>query len=217
MDSVINPDAGIRDNAGGTVNINVIQGDAVRRNVGGAIPMPGKQAAAPWNPQVAETAQPKAKSAWPVDNLKNAVATAQTAVAANGLVQEAKNVATGKSKFSMDNVMRRAKNLSKKAGKMIDGGAGSLLEKIPVLGPLAKVGKILIILTVILLIMVIISFFRGNWLWGFLGLLVDVGVAVGIYFGVQAMPMKAKLLGMAAIGLDGFMIIFLLIRAFMGS
>jgi len=125
---------------------------------------------------------------------------------------------TADGKFSMANVARRAKYLSKGAGKGISKMSNKLLD-LPILKPLKEMKQlatILIVIMVVLLLISIICFFRSAILWGILGILVDVGVGVGLYFGIQAAPTKAKLFGIAGIAVTGAMLMFCFVRMIMG-
>lgn len=195
---IIDPDSLVND-GGGNINVTINQGTAARPqrvNVPVSPPMPTAPAASAAPPMTAAWPQPSTEPAQP----------AATAVEAtnNG--------------FSLTNVVRRAKFLGGKAARGVSSASDKLLD-MPFLKPLKEIktlAKVLLIIMVLLLLVSFICFFRHAVLWGILGILVDAGVGVGLFFGVQAMPSKAKLLGIAGIAITSLMLVFCFIRMIMG-
>lgn len=186
---LINPDASVKDSGKISITINQVE----------SAPPPKATTTASQTPQ----AQRQQRSeAWPPSQLK---APAQEQIDEQGT-------------FSMANVMRRAKYLSKNA----ISGIGKLSDKIldiPLLKPLKELkglAAVLLVIMAALLLVSFICFFRNALLWGILGILVDIGVGVGLYFGVQAMPTKVKLFGIAGIAVTGAMLVFCFIRMILG-
>lgn len=194
--TIIDPNSLVKDASNISVTVN--QGASV----------PHTRAAIPATPtqQILRTQSSHQSAAWPPAQ--------QAAPAQEPDKQRAEKTST----FSMVNVVRRAKHLGKGAMNGLSGISNKLLD-VPMLKPLKELKSLATILLVIMIALLLVSFicfFRNAILWGILGLLVDVGVGVGLFFGVQAMPTKAKLLGIAGIAVTGAMLVFCFIRMIMG-